>query len=322
MSLNQSNLITLLNKAMRQQGKQTSDTEITYVCPFHTAINNVDRKKFGINLSTQEFNCFACGTKGRTYRKLFKRLKLQKSFFDELAEILDYKSLNYSFHKTEDKYSVNHILPEEFLSLTIPTKSIHQKNAISYLRKRNVTHTDLVRYNIGYCEEGKYRNRIIIPSYDVEGNLNFFTGRDFYENSTLRYLNCDFDKNIIGFESLVDFSEEITLVEGPMDAISIRRNSIPLFGKFLSEKLKIKLIQNRCPLVNVLLDDDAQHSVVKICDFLLQNNTNARIIKLNEKDASKAGFEKTWRQINLSDMTSTGDVFKYNILKGMNSKLW
>ena len=46
-------------------------------------------------------------------------------------------------------------------------------------------HDDILKHNIGYCDEGKYSNRIIIPSYDSDGQLNFFVGRDFYKSKLM-----------------------------------------------------------------------------------------------------------------------------------------
>jgi len=56
-----------------------------------------------------------------------------------------------------------------------------------------------LKYSIGYCESGKYKNRIILPSYNENGELNYFTARDFYDYSNKKYLNPTFDKgnNII-----------------------------------------------------------------------------------------------------------------------------
>ncbi len=55
-------------------------------------------------------------------------------------------------------------LPSEFKSLIEPNNSIEYKHAISYLKRRNITLDDIMKYNIGYCESGVYSNCIVIPS--------------------------------------------------------------------------------------------------------------------------------------------------------------
>ncbi len=38
---------------------------------------------------------------------------------------------------------------------------------------------DIIKYNIGFCNEGPYGGRVIIPSYDDNGKLNYFIARDY-----------------------------------------------------------------------------------------------------------------------------------------------
>ena len=47
----------------------------------------------------------------------------------------------------------------------------------------------LTKYNLGYCEYGNYKNMIIIPSYDENGKLNYFTGRSFEKDPYRKYRN-------------------------------------------------------------------------------------------------------------------------------------
>ena len=37
--------------------------------------------------------------------------------------------------------------------------------------ERGLSFDDIIRYNLGYCLSGTYQNRIIIPSYDSDGQL-------------------------------------------------------------------------------------------------------------------------------------------------------
>jgi hypothetical protein len=130
----------------------------------------------------------------------------------------------------------------------------------------------------------------------------------------LKYNNCEFSKNIIGFESLIDFSQEITLVEGVFDAVAVRYNCIPLFGKTLSKKLKESLIINKVSLVNLLLDNDAIKESIRILEFLIKNNIKTRFVMLKDKDPSEIGFEKTWESINNSKIISFDELLKLKLL--------
>lgn len=301
-----SKLTALLNKVLKQEGKQTSESEITYVCPFHKAINNVHRKKFGIDLDTAEYNCFACGESGKSFKTLFKKLKVSPALYKELYGIIgELFKPNYGKVK---KNEVSLVLPTEFLSMAIPSNSLYYRHAFQYLKNRNITRDDILRYNIGYCEEGRYRNRIIIPSYDKDGNLNFFAARDFFESSYLKYLLPDWSKDCIGFELFINWNEPITLVEGPLDAISVRRNAIPLFGKIISPSLKEAIFEYDVCKINICLDDDAMKNALNISKYFINQGISVNLIKSSGHDPSSLGFEKIITEIKSSKTVEFSDI--------------
>ena len=60
------------------------------------------------------------------------------------------------------------------------------------------------------------------------------------------------------FENQINWNEPITLVEGVFDAMAVKRNSIPILGKFIPTKLNEAIFKNRVKNINILLDEDAQ----------------------------------------------------------------
>ena len=281
-------IINLLNRVIGNHGRQLKKSnEYMYWSPFISH----HKPKLQINTQTQKWHCWVSNQGGHNLFQLFKKLKASKEHFDELVEIVgDSKSLSLSskFNKVKDKKIVR--LPNEFKALWKKGSSIIKRHAMVYLQNRGIGMTDIIRYGIGYCEEGVYANRIIIPSYDCDGNLNFFVGRDFY-NSKMKYRNSPTSKNIIGFELLINWKEPITLVEGPLDAITVRRNCIPLFGKTIMSQLYHKIISENVKVVYICLDNDAISDSLKIIDKLLKEDIDVRFIKLNEKDPNDIGFE-------------------------------
>lgn len=311
--VDKNNLVNLLNKVMKQTGKQTSDTEIIFLCPFHTAHNNKDRKKFGISLDGQ-YNCFACGESGKSFKTLFKKLKASPSHYKELYSIIgEHYKPNYG----KIKENTNELkLPDEFLSMAIPNKSLEYRHAFQYLKKRGITRDDILRYNIGYCEQGLYRNRIIIPSYDKDAKLNFFSARDFLNTSYLKYLLPPWSKDIIGFELFINWQEPVTLVESSFNAISIRNNSIPLFGKIIPNALKEAMLEYDVKRVNMCLDNDAEKESLKLCDNLLKLSgvgIEVHFVELPLKDPNEIGFEKMTGLIKNSPIADYSYLFKRKI---------
>lgn len=205
-------------------------------------------------------------------------------------------------------------LPAEFQPLATPKKTKSYSEAVKYLISRNVSREDVLRYNIGYCETGEYKDRIILPSYDSNGNLNFFSARDYSGNTKLNYKLCPFSKNIVGNEVLINFDEPITLVEGQFDAMAVRRNAIPLFGKTMSKKLKYRILSSDVPRVNVFLDNDAYSDALKLCQFLMKNDINVYLVKSSEKDPSILGFEKTWKLIDAATPIDFEDLIKLKLI--------
>lgn len=298
-----SSVIETLSKLFKQKPHvQKGGAEILVFC----SNCKHHKRKLNINTTTGYYQCWVCGFSGKSFSSLLKKLKATADYY----QILCKNKININYEVTEENKTL--ILPEEFKPLCKFNNDIIYKHALNYCLKRNLTVHEIVRYNIGYCASGPFVNRVIIPSYDKDGNLNFYCGRDIY-NSKLKYRLCDGSKDIIGFELFTDFTKPITIVEGPFDALSVKYNVVPLFGKTMSKKLKMKLIDYRPPYVNVLLDNDALGSSLKICDFLISNDIEARLILLDGKDPNEIGHEKTWQTISKCVRMDENLLYRYKL---------
>jgi DNA primase len=130
---------------------------------------------------------------------------------------------------------------------------------------------------------------IIIPSYDENGTLNYFVGRNFGPGD-IKYKNPQASKNIIGFDLLINWDSPIVLCEGTFDAMAIKRNAIPLLGKTLPEKLMKKIVSSSVKQVFIALDNDALKQALEYCQTLLNHGKEVFLVDLNEKDPSELGF--------------------------------
>jgi len=304
--LKEAKLISLVDKALNQTARIRVECEAVYFCPFCTHY----KKKLEVNIKTQRWHCWTCNAAGMTIRSLFKKLRADPSLFTELYKIIE----NGTYKKREPEDITENIsLPKEFIPMWKSTNSMEYGIAMSYLRSRGITKNDILRYNIGYAEQGEYRKRVIIPSYDKEGNVNFFAARSYYDSNSYKYMLPPWSKNIIGFELLINWREAVTLTEGTFDAVSIRRNAIPLFGTIMSDKLKQSIIENGIMRVNVVLDNDALKNAIRICDFIEKlkvQEIDVHLIKLTDKDPSLLGFEKINDIINNSKPVEFGDLIR------------
>jgi len=301
-------LLTLLNNIFgnhRAQGRN----EYLFFCPFCSH----HKPKLAINVETGRWHCWVCETRGRSLISLLKKVNAPQSRIKQLRSLLHE---DIQFEETEESTKAL-VLPFEFKPLWNTTKDYEARHAMVYLKSRGVTMTDIIKHNIGYCSDGEYANRIIIPSYDKEGQLNFFTARA-YRDIKPPYRNPIGSKNIVGFESLISWKFDILICEGPLDAIAARRNAIPLFGKTLSQELRNKIILNRPPGVYLMLDRDAVLNAVKIAQDLVKQDMKVYIVQLDEKDPSSAGFQNIWSAIKSTEEVTLNDLVKLRLFSNDN----
>jgi DNA primase len=288
--MNNAALIYLIDSVLGV-GKSTSRGNRAYHCPeckHH-------KLKLEINLEEssphfQSYQCWVCGIKGKKLTTLFKKITADSDKINELKFLTKSTSKDEKQEITAVKRAV---LPDEFISLIIsPIDSLVAKKAINYLTKRNITKEDIIKYNIGYCEFGKYANMIILPSYNSEGNINYFTARNYDKNSSIKYRNPDVTRDIIGLELFINWNTPIILCEGIFDAIAIKRNAIPLLGKILQPSLMKKIINSTVNKIYIALDKDAIKQALNFCEQLMNEGKEVYLVDLNEKDPSEMGFEK------------------------------
>lgn len=302
--LKESQLFSLLDKVLNQCAYVRKGEEAVYFCPFCSHY----KKKLEVNVRTQEWHCWICNAGGKSIRSLFYKLKAKESYFSEL-----YKIVGVSWYPSgkEEDFSVNLSLPDEFVPLWKPSKSIAYGQAMSYLADRRITMDDIIRYNIGYCEEGTYRQRVIIPSYDRDGSVNFFAARTYYDVDSYKYMLPPWPKDIIGFELFLNWDEPITLVEGTFDAIAVRNNVIPLFGTTLTNDIKLGIVTNKVKRVNIVLDNDALRQSINIFDKIKKiQEIDVHLIRLEDKDPSVLGFETINKLIEESTAFEFSDIIK------------
>ena len=299
-------IVNLLNRVLGDSGvKLKKQNEFMYWSPFITH----HKRKLQVNIQTQKWHCWVSNTGGRNLFQLFKRVNASREQFKELVELVG--EPKYSRVKKQDKKDLVR-LPDEYKPLWNGGDGIVKRHALTYMYKRAFTDDDILKHNIGYCDEGKYSNRIIIPSYDSNGGLNFFVGRDFYK-SKLKYLNSFTSKDVIGFDLFINWDEPIILCEGVFDAMSFKRNAIPLFGKTMSKRLHKKILQQKVKKVFLALDDDAQLDAMKISEKLMNEGIDVRKIDLKNGDPNDIGFKKLTKMLGETEETNFLDLMKYKL---------
>jgi DNA primase len=222
----------------------------------------------------------------------------------------------YSNNTEDEKVELR--LPNEFRSLLEEPKGINPlfRKVKEYARKRNISEGDIKRYNIGYCDSGHYANRIIIPSYDRDNRLNYFIARSVFDEEKFKYKNPPVSKNVIMFENQINWNEPITLVEGVFDAMAVKRNAIPLLGKFVPKTLNDTIYKKEVKGINILLDEDAQEQALHYTVQYQNQGITTKNIKPTDKDASDMGFSEVNSKLKESKETEFSDIISQK-LKGL-----
>ena len=210
-----------------------------------------------VNYKYGVFKCWVCAETHETHGSIFKLIKK----YGTPKQLKKYELLRPDDTEDSTKRVYKQVrLPKEFVAFKDASMGLkltpQYKQALAYIKKRNITDLMLQIYNIGFCYNGLYENRIIIPSYDEEKRLNYFVARSYLSKTKLKYKNPEAQKEIIIFnEHLINWDETIYIVEGAFDSIFIP-NAIPMLGKFMSDHLFKKLYDNAKKIV-IVLDPDA-----------------------------------------------------------------
>ena len=285
-------IIQLLDKVLKSRGQSLKKSnEYMWWSPFITH----HKPKLQVNIQTGKWHCWVSNQGGHNLYQLFKKVGAGYQDFKLLNQLLGETSF---YQKDTDKKSEVIQLPQEMKLLSDKKDtSIIKEHALRFLRKRGFNSEDIARYNLGYCSEGQYNNRIIIPSYDSEGRLNYFVGRDFY-NSNFKYKNPPFPKDVVGFDLYVNWSLPIVLVEGVFDAMSIKGNAIPLFGKSILPNLEKKITEKRVNSIFIVLDGDAFNDAIQMVEKFTDNGISVNFVKLDGKDPNDLGYRQMIKKIH------------------------
>lgn len=243
--------------------------QISFDCPVCSyeikGLDKLDGKgNLEVNYKQNVYKCWVCAETHNTYGSIYKLVKK----FSTPKQYKKFILLKPEDEENENKPRYKKVrLPKEFVSFKNPTLGLkltpHFKQAWSYIKSRNITDDMIEKYDIGFCYQGEYENRIIIPSYDSEYELNYFIARSYLSKTKMKYKNPQIDKeNLIWNEDKIKWDETVYLVEGAFDSIFLS-NSIPLLGKFMTQRLYNTLYDNAKNIV-IVLDGDAFEDTIKL----------------------------------------------------------
>ena len=150
----------------------------------------------------------------------------------------------------------------------------------------------------------------------MDNRLNYFIARSVYDEEKFKYKNPPVSKNVTIFENQINWDEPIVLTEGVFDAMAVKRNAIPLLGKFVPKRLMENIFTNGVKEIKILLDNDAQEQALRYVSFFNKQNITTKNIQPDNKDASDTGFREVNKKLKNSKETDFSDIISQK-LKGI-----
>jgi len=270
--------IQLLQKAFGRSKLQNNGYELMVRCP---VCKHPEKLKMNIRVDKGLWHCWVCTTAGRNVAKLLRMVnpsiarEWQIKYATKL-DLFDTKELELPTLPADFKIVMENLWDPEALAIR------------NYCNGRGITDSLLWRYRMGYSSEFKFRRKLIMPSFDCDGNLNYWTSRSIENDAKFKYMNAATKKSQIIFNEIdIDWdANELVIVEGPLDLVKCSKvNATCLLGSALSRDahLLYKIILN-CIDVCLCLDPDAWEKQLKIAKTLTDFDINVRLASPKEGD--------------------------------------
>lgn len=230
------------------------------------------KRKLVIRLDDGRYHCWVCETKGSNISYLAKK------YFSDCADVLHAFSKG-RLKQLEPTVQQQIQLPKGAFFIGNDSRDPDHLAAINYLKARGLSKGDIFRWRMLVSSTGRFRRRIIIPSFSEEGQLNYFVSRAIDADKKPKYVNSYVPKKEVVFNEIdVDWTKPVVLVEGVFDAVKSPENTIPILGSSLSRNSKLfhLLTRHACD-VTVSLDPDLKSKALDLASQLSKAGCNVKV---------------------------------------------
>lgn len=270
------------------------------------------KRKLAINILKGDiFHCWLCGYKSRLVHAL-KKYASNDLLIEYIKRFADNKTLTADDDNNIAKKHVG--LPRDYRMLALhkdmDDTAIWQ--AHRYAKERGFTERDLWYFKIGVSHESYWKYRLLFPSFDGNGKLNYIVGRSWLPKPKYAYWDTEINKKKIIFNELnIDWGRELTITEGPMDLVKCNDNAIPLLGSDLSRDSFLfgQIVKHGTPILLAIDPDMAHKKMPKVIDAILKAGNKIRVLEYGKYtdvgDMSKEVFmikrdeAKSWNTMSL-----------------------
>ena len=310
--------IEILSRALGAGTMDRKGINVAFRCP---DCKDSKKQKLVVRIDTGQYHCWVCDARGASVAKVLRKLSPetaarwegvtgshQRRFIDEVVEA----------PKVE--------IPMGFklLAESLDSRDPDVRDCLDYVSSRGLGIREMWYFRLGYVKRGRLSRRVIMPSFDSEGSINYWTARTIDDRTIGKYINPSIPRGEFIFNELnLDWRREITLVEGPFDLTKCDSNATAILGSNISRKSALfqAIARNRTPIV-LALDSDMPEKQHKWAKALSEFDVQVRVLNLNgHKDVgemSKQEFleakskARPWDKfqgiINLSRIMRSGSI--------------
>lgn len=281
-------------------GTNSSHDEFTAVCPICKLAKSdaYNKRKLAIRVADHVTHCWVCGFRARTCYSLIKTYyPAYKAEYTRLFLATDENLLFSQTNTQEPEQTISEVakLPSGFRLLATQDPRDYRQIR-QYLSARGIgAEKDLWKWKFGVVEwdeddietSRRYYGRVVVPSFDENGKINYFTARMCLSGKTTqKYVNPHCDRDKIVFNELnLDWSKKLYLVEGVFDMFNMPQNTTCILGSEMSDSHALfqKIAQNNTH-VCLALDKDAMKKSIKIATVLYEHGVRVSLVTMPDNN--------------------------------------
>ena len=296
------------------------------ICPFHDDHN----PSMSVSPEKGVYKCFVCGNAGNVFNFVMEYEKV--SFYESVKIVADkigvsidistskkentkksplydiyniaYKfyqnNLNTVYGKDAKKYLLNRKIDEDVIKNFNIGLSLSDSELCNALKAKGFKDDDIVSSGVAVQNGNNiydiYKNRIMFPLYDLEGNVVGFSGRIYNQKSESKYINTKETEIFKKGELLYNYhiakkearkEKNIIVVEGFMDVIRLSTigivNVVATMGTAVT-KHQLNLIQKLAPNITLMFDGDkaGEKATNAFIELANGNDSNIKVVRLED----------------------------------------
>ncbi len=272
------------------------------------------KKKLAITVEADFVHCWVCGFKARSLVTLIKKFGTQSLMSEYRDKFLPADAnVRCTFISLEKDRSGEIKLPDDFKLLAVASDADPDVKAVKrYCNNRGLTRDDLWFFKIGVSNEPRWRRRVIVPSFDASGALNYFVARAIDPARHHKYDNPDVDRVPIIFNEInIDWTKRVVLCEGAFDSFKCGENAIPMLGSDLNEQSALfnAIVAHSTPVALALDADMWSTKTPRLASKLMEYDVNVVIVDtrkfIDPGSASKQEFNQALENAKESTWSSS-----------------